>query len=143
MLTPVNTSIVLISTALAFSWSMSFQPAYAASSKIPPPSIDGSVLGNDADKRKKEFMAKVKEQLAYVESQMGVLKEKSEVLREKSKEQLQSHLEKLQAQKNQILPELEKAQHSSEAAWEDLKKRIDDLVKDLRKSLDQAATNFF
>lgn len=116
---------------------------FGAGSRINPPTIESTGLPDDAKRRKDEFLKHVREQLGQIEHKMGELKEKGEVLREKTKENLKAHLEKLQEQKQEIIPELEKAQRSGEAAWEDLKKDIDQMVNNLKKSLEQAASKFF
>lgn len=97
---------------------------------------------NGAEK-KEAFYNKVRDQLQELDDRLAALKDKGEVLREKGREKLIARLDKINLQKNDLLPKLEMATRSSEAAWQDVKRGIDRAVQDLKVALDQAATNFF
>ena len=94
-------------------------------------------------KRKEVFYNRVRDQLQRLDSQLAVLKDKGDVLREKTRSELIVQLDKITLQKNDILPRLELATRSSEAAWQDVKQGIDQAVEDLKIAVDQATSNFF
>ncbi|MEC4673527.1 MAG: hypothetical protein VST68_05010 [Nitrospirota bacterium] len=100
------------------------------------------VQDNGAE-RKEVFYNRVRDQLQRLDSQLAVLKDKGDVLREKTRSELIVQLDKITLQKNDILPRLELATRSSEAAWQDVKQGIDQAVEDLKIAVDQATSNFF
>lgn len=100
------------------------------------------VQDNGAE-RKEVFYNRVRDQLQRLDSQLAVLKDKGDVLREKTRSELIVQLDKITLQKNDILPRLELAHRSSEAAWQDVKQGIDQAVEDLKIAVDQATSNFF
>ena len=93
--------------------------------------------------RKEMFYNRMRDQLQKLDSQLAVLKDKGEVLREKTRSELIVQLDKIKLQKNDILPRLELAARSSEAAWQDVKQGIDQAVEDLKIAVEQATSNFF
>jgi len=100
------------------------------------------VQDNGAE-RKEVFYNRVRDQLQRLDSQLAVLKDKGDVLREKTRSELIVQLDKITLQKNDILPRLELATRSSEAAWQDVKQGIDQAVEDLKIAVGQATSNFF
>ena len=117
--------------------------ANGANSTIAPTRIENAALSESAKQRKEEFVAHIKEQLHHLDGRIGELKEKGEVLSEQTQAKFKDQLHVLQVQKDGIKPKLEQARESSEAAWEDLKKEIDQMVKNLKKSLEESALKFF
>jgi hypothetical protein len=93
--------------------------------------------------KKEEFYRRLQQQLDDFDVQLEQLKSQSEVLREKARGKLLDRLKQLQVEKDQLLPKIEKATRSSEAAWEDIKGGLDRAVIDLKVSLEKAASNFF
>ena len=93
--------------------------------------------------RKEVFFNKVRDKLQKLDSQLAVLKDKGDVLRAKTRSKLIVQLDKINLQKKDILPRLELATRSSEAAWQDVKKDIDQAVEKLKIAVDQATSNFF
>jgi len=93
--------------------------------------------------RKEVFFNKVRDKLQKLDSQLAVLKDKGDVLRAKTRSKLIVQLDKINLQKKDILPRLELATRSSEAAWQDVKKDIDQAVEKLKIDVDQATSNFF
>jgi len=116
---------------------------YAANSTIAPTSIEQTALSEGAKQRKEEFVAHIKEQLQYLDRKIDELKEKGAVLSEQTQAKFKDHLHRLQVQKDVITPKLEEARESSEAAWKELEKEIDRMVKNLKKSLEESAIKFF
>ncbi|MDT7041311.1 hypothetical protein [Candidatus Nitronereus thalassa] len=98
---------------------------------------------NAGEQKKEEFYRKLQRQLDEFDMQLEQLKSQSEALREKARGKFLERLEQLQVEKNQLLPKIEKATRSSEAAWEDIKGGLDRAVTDLKVGLKQAASNFF
>lgn len=96
-----------------------------------------------SEKKKEEFYRHLQSQLKDFDHKIDELKSQGEVLREKARNELLVRLEQLQSQKNELLPKIETATRSSEAAWEDIKVGLDRAVTDLKVALEQAASNFF
>lgn len=96
-----------------------------------------------ASKKKEEFFRILQTKLDEFDIQLEELKAQSDVLREKARSELIERLEQLQSQKDQLLPRIEKATRTSEAAWEDLKEGLDRAATELKVALEQAASNFF
>ncbi len=96
-----------------------------------------------SEKKKEEFYRHLQSQLKDFDYKIEELKSQGEVLREKARNELLVRLEQLQSQKNELLPKIETATRSSEAAWEDIKGGLDRAVTDLKVALEQAASNFF
>lgn len=95
------------------------------------------------EQKKEEFYRHLQSQLDEFDSRIEKLQSQGDVLREKARNEFLERLEQLQAQKNELLPKIEKATRSSEAAWEDIKGGLDRAVTDLKVALEQAASNFF
>jgi len=95
------------------------------------------------EQKKEEFFRILQAKLDEFDIQLEELKAQSDVLREKARSELIERLEQLQAQKDQLLPRIEKATRTSEAAWEDLKEGLDRAATELKVALEQAASNFF
>lgn len=95
------------------------------------------------EQKKEEFYRHLQSQLDEFDSRIKKLHSQGDVLREKARSELLERLEQLQSQKNELLPKIEKATRSSEAAWEDIKGGLDRAVTDLKVALEQAASNFF
>lgn len=93
--------------------------------------------------KKEEFLQYMRSQLDDFDTKLQELKAQSEDLRETARSELLDRLEKLQAQKQELLPKIEKATRSSEAAWTDIKDGLDRAATDLKVALEQAASNFF
>jgi len=98
---------------------------------------------SNGSEKKEAFYNEVRDQLQELDDRLAALKDKGEVLREKAKSELILQLEKITLQKSDLLPKLEMATRSSEAAWQDVKEGIDQAVEDLKSAVNQAASNFF
>ncbi len=95
------------------------------------------------EQQKEEFFRKLQTKLDEFDIQVEELTTQGDTLREKARKELLERLEQLQSQKNNLLPKIEKATRTSEAAWEDLKEGLDRAATELKVALEQAASNFF
>ena len=95
------------------------------------------------EQKKEEFYRHLQSQLDEFDRKIVKLQSQGDVLREKARNELHERLEQLQSQKSELLPKIESATRSSEAAWEDIKGGLDRAVTDLKVALEQAASNFF
>lgn len=95
------------------------------------------------EQKREEFLRYLQSQLDELDLRIEKLKVQSDDLREKARAELLERLDRIKAQKEQLLPKLEKATRTSEAAWEDIKDGLDRAATDLRVALEQAASHFF
>ncbi len=101
------------------------------------------ILKDRAKQRKEEFQRHIRQQFEEFDARLRELKEKGSELREVTRVQLLARLDKLKEQKERILPQIEQAIRSTEVAWEDIKNGINRAVKELKISLEEAASNFY
>lgn len=101
------------------------------------------IVKDHAKQRKEEFQRHIRQQFEEFDARLRELKEKGSELREVTRVQLLARLDKLKEQKEQILPQIEQAIRSTEVAWEDIKNGINRAVKELKISLEEAASNFY
>lgn len=123
---------------VVFAGQASLGPAIAQNTQMV---MNGS--SSAGEQKKEEFYRNLQSQLDEFDHKIEDLKSQGEVLREKARNELLVRLEQLQSQKNELLPKIETATRSSEAAWEDIKVGLDRAVTDLKVALEQAASNFF
>lgn len=95
------------------------------------------------EQKKEEFLRKLQAQLDEFDLTIEELKAQSDELREKARSKLLDRLEQIESEKDQLLPQIEKATRQTEAAWEDIKSGLDRAVADLKVALEQAASHFF
>ena len=95
------------------------------------------------EQKRQEFLRYLESQLAEFDVRFEALKSQSEDLREKARVELLERLNRLQARKQELLPKIDQATRTSEAAWEDIKAGLDRAASDLKTSLEQAASHFF
>ena len=134
--------------ALIFGGLLTSQGALAGQASLGPVITQQTQMvinesGTAGEQKKEELYRKLQRQLDEFDVQLKQLKSQSEALRETARTKFLERLEQLQVEKNQLLPKIEKATRSSEAAWEDIKGGLDRAVTDLKVGLEQAASNFF
>jgi len=101
------------------------------------------MVKDHAKQRKEEFQRHIRQQFEEFDARLQELKEKGSELREVTRVQLLARLDKLKEQKERILPQIEHVIRSTEVAWGDIKNGINRAVKELKISLEEAASNFY
>jgi len=95
------------------------------------------------EQKRKQFFRYLRSQIDEFDGKLEEIKTQSDELREQARSQLLERLDRLEARKQELLPQIEKASRTSEAAWEDIKDGLNRAASDLKVALEQAASNFF
>ena len=128
----------IIASSVAFAEGASIRPTVKREAEKA-----AQMVKDSAEKNKEEFQRYIHQQFEEFDARIREVKRKGSELREETRVQLLARLDKLKEQKEQIFPQIEQAIRSTEVAWEDIKNGINRAVKELKVSLEEAASNFY
>lgn len=89
-----------------------------------------------------EYEKKLQTSLDDYKKKIQELEAKAGTVKEESKAEFAKEMEKLKAQEQELTKKLTALKSDSGSAWENIKSGLDNSLKELQKSYDQAASHF-